>query len=59
MTPSDDASLQKKSYQTLDFVPLNDVVVSTFVGSGQRIPVAEDVIYLKHEVEQREHRADS
>ena len=57
---SEDASSQKKtSCQTLDLVPLHDVVVSTFIGSGQRIQVAEDVIHLMHEVEQREHKAGS
>lgn len=57
---SKDASSRKQTfYRTFDFVPLNEVVVSTFIGSGQRIQVAEDVIHLKHEVEQREHKADS
>lgn len=57
---SDNASSQKKtSCQTLNFAPVNDVVVSTFIGSGQRVEVADDVIHLIHEVEQRECKARS
>lgn len=57
-TSSDDASSRKKTYRTLGFVPPNNVIVSTFIGRGHRTPVLEDGIHLKHEVEQREHRAD-
>lgn len=43
-------------YKHLKFVPLDDVVVSKISGGEQWGGLAEDVIHLKHDIRQEEHR---
>jgi hypothetical protein len=59
-TNSAGASSQKELFRpSHEFVPLDDVVVSTFIGSGERLTVAEDIIHLKHDIRQEEYTMQS
>lgn len=43
-------------YKSRNFVPLEDVVISSITSGGRRPGFSEDAIHLKHEIVQEEYR---